>query len=209
MHVAKYFYENCDESALNESETAKMATECFSEAFGEFPFNITVLYQGPQNAGPSTMLFLEPTGYRSTMTCYAYDDINNWCNIYPRDIFDEQLSKLCSKWEKGLVLLEKERNEKKNGKYDEVDIMATAAYCLFRSSLNLFRFYIAREAGDKEAMIREAQNEITSASEMLKMMNLNPAVGFEAANHYYFSRFGICEKVINCDYLLEKYGTQS
>ena len=31
------------------------------------------------------------------------------------------------------------------------------------------------------------------------------AIGFEAANHYYFSRFGICEKIVNCDYLLEKY----
>ena len=198
MHVAKYFYENCDESALNESETVKRATECFSEAFRDFPFNITVLYQGPQNAGPSTLLFLNPTGYRSTMTCYAYDDINNWCNIYPRDIFDAQLSKLCSKWEKGLALLEKERNEKKNGEYSELDIMACAAYCLFRSSLNLFRFYIAREADDKDAMIREAQNEIASASEMLKMMNLNPAVGFEAANHYYFSKGCLCEKILNC-----------
>lgn len=40
----------------------------------------------------------------------------------------------------------------------------------------------------------------------LSLMNKNPSIGFEAANHYYFSRFGICEKVVNCDYLLEKYG---
>ena len=85
--------------------------------------------------------------------------------------------------------------------------MATAAYCLFRSSLNLFRFYIAREAGDKEAMIREAQNEIASASEMLKMMNLNPAVGFEAANHYYFSKGCLCEKILNCHDIIRRLKT--
>ena len=40
---------------------------------------------------------------------------------------------------------------------------------------------------------------------MLALMNKNPSIGFEAANHYYFSRFGICEKIVNCDYLLRKY----
>ena len=76
--------------------------------------------------------------------------------------------------------------------------MANAAYCLYQSSLNQFRFYLARERDDKEGMIQEAKKEIICAKRMLSMMNLNAAIGFEAANHYYFSKGCLCEKILNC-----------
>ena len=40
--------------------------------------------------------------------------------------------------------------------------------------------------------------EIACAKTMLAMMNKNAAIGFEAANHYYYSKGCICEKIINC-----------
>lgn len=47
MHVAKYFYENYDAEALSETEAQKEAAQIFSDAFKEFPFHISVLYEGP------------------------------------------------------------------------------------------------------------------------------------------------------------------
>ena len=38
---------------------------------------------------------------------------------------------------------------------------------------------------------------------MLGLMNKNAAIGFEAANHYYFSKGELAEKIINCKYILE------
>ena len=207
MHAAKYFYESYDKTALEETEAQKNAGAIFCEAFKEFPFDVGVLYKGPQNAGPANLLYLEPTGYTATMTCYAYDDIDSWRSIYPREVYESQMCKLCSKWEEGLLILEQERLERDAGQtlpQSEMEIMATAAYCLFQSSLNQFRFYLAREKQDKEAMLEHAKVDLVCAKKMLSMMNLNPAIGFEAANHYYYSKGCLCEKIVNCNHIIRQ-----
>jgi len=200
MHAAKYFYESYDESVLGEDESQQKAAKLFSEAFQEFPFHIDVLYQGPQNAGPSNLLYLEPTGYSATMTCYAYDDFDTWRSIYPREIFEEQLVKLCDKWREGLQILGVASVEsfKNAASWNEMKTMATAAYCLYESSLNQFRFYLARERGDRKGMAAAARAEISCAKRLLLMMKVNAAIGFEAANHYYYSQGSLYEKIINC-----------
>lgn len=192
-HAAKYFFESCN--IESESETVQRATEIFCKAFAEFPFHISTLYYGPQNAGPSVLLFDKPTGYSSTMTCFSYDDYDKWRSIYPLDVFESQLGKLSSEWEKGLEIL-------KNEPLSEAVIMARAAYCLFKSSHNQVCFYIARDSGDRESMKRIATNERDIAKEMLTLMNENSAIGFEAANHYYFSKGQLAEKIINCEYII-------
>ena len=194
QHLGKYFFEHC--ALADDTPGQKHAAALFSEAFQEFPIHVVTMYNGPQNPGPSTMLFRKPTGYRSTMTCYPYDDLDTWRRIYPRDIFENQFSKLCTKWAEGLRILEQEPD-------DEMKTMAQAAYCIFRASLNQIRFYIARDANDFAAMRRAAEDELIRATDMLELMNHNAALGFEAANHYYYSRGCLKEKVVNCRYLLQ------
>ena len=55
-YAAKYFYEGCLTPPA-ESEIQQKATELFAKAFQEFPFDIGVLYKGPQNGGVSNLLF--------------------------------------------------------------------------------------------------------------------------------------------------------
>jgi len=196
-HAARFFFEHCDFPEI--SDNLKRATEIFSDAFGEFPFHIDLLYYGPQNAGPSSLLFEEKTGYAATMTCYPYDDIEKWRANYPLDVMESQLAKLCDKWQTGLELLQGEAD-------GEPKIMAQTAYLLFRSSLDQLRFYRAREAGDRKQMKICAARELQNAEAMLSLMLSEPAIGFEAANHYYFSRGQLAEKILNCTYLLQKYG---
>ncbi|MBQ5840430.1 MAG: hypothetical protein IIW40_00580, partial [Clostridia bacterium] len=200
MYAAKYFYEHCDDTVLALSPARRQAAEIFSEAFKEFPFDIISLYFGPHNSGPATMLFLHPTGYEATMTCFAYDDIESWRGIYPREVYEQQFAKLCARWEDGLALL----TEEKGDRPDEMYIMAHAAYCLFRASLNQFRFYVAREKNDKTAMRQAATDELACAKKMLGLVNRDASIGFEASNHYYFSRGCLVEKVINCHDILRR-----
>ena len=192
-YAAKYFFEEC---LTPPAETAiqKKATGLFAEAFQEFPFDIGVLYRGPQNGGVSNLLFTEPTGYTSTMTCYAYDDLEHWRSIYPEEVFENQLAKLCKKWAEGLALLTDDGSE--------LSIMAKAAYIQFSACWNQVRFYRARAAGDTAAMRAMAEKELENAKEMLALMNRTPVIGFEAANHYYFSKRNIAEKIVNCRKIL-------
>ena len=196
QYAAKYFYEGCL-TPPEETETQKAATALFSRAFREFPFDIGVLYKGPQNGGVSNLLFTEPTGYASTMTCYAYDDLENWRSIYPEEVFENQLAKLCEKWAEGMALLEDDGSE--------LFIMAKAAYIQFSACWNQVHFYRARAAKDTATMKAMAEKELKNAKEMLALMNRTPVIGFEAANHYYFSKGNIAEKILNCRHIMAKY----
>lgn len=193
-HAAQFFFEQCSE--IPESPKVKAASQAFVEAFKEYPFHWESLYFGPHNAGPATPLFAQPTGFKATMTCFAYDDVDTWRSIYPRDVYEDQFGKLCSKWKLGLDILEGEPE-------DETVIMAQGAYCMFTSAYNQLRFYRAREQQDKQTMKQLAVEEEKNALLLLSLMNKNAAIGFEAANHYYYSRGELAEKVVNCQYLIE------
>lgn len=193
-YAAKYFYESCLTPPA-ETEAQQKAARLFSDAFRQFPFDIGVLYKGPQNGGVSNLLFPEPTGYKATMTCYAYDDLDSWRSIYPVEIFEDQLDRLCRLWAEGMALLEDDGSE--------LWIMAKTAFIQFSACLNQVRFYRARKAGDTAVMRTMAARELENAREMLALMNRTPVIGFEAANHYYFSRGNIAEKIVNCQYIID------
>ncbi|MBQ7336566.1 MAG: hypothetical protein IJW92_08865 [Clostridia bacterium] len=195
LHAAKSFYEQVELPPDDPREAA--ACECFSRAFENFPSQINVQYYGPQNGGPSNLLFLEPTGYPATMTCFAYDDLDSWRGPYSEDTLQEQFELLCRGWEEGLELL-------KDAPQTETVIMAQASYCLFRASLNQIRFLRARRTNDLFAMRQAVESELEIAQRMLSLMCKNAAIGFEAANHYYFSKSCMTEKVLNCHHILEE-----
>ena len=46
--------------------------------------------------------------------------------------------------------------------------------------------------------------EITLAQRLLAVMNADSRIGFEASNHYYYTRNSIIEKILNCRHLLAK-----
>ena len=196
VHAARYFYEDCE--IPQQSEAIQKAEEAFAKAFREFPFDVSVLYKGPQNAGPSNLLFPEKTGYRATMTCFAYDDLESWRGKYPVEVFETQFAKLCAIWDEGLSLMEAEPDS-------ETKQMAEAAYCLFRSSLDQIRFIRARDEARWDDAADLACKEKETALRMLRLMDRNAAIGFEAANHYYFSKLQMAEKIVNCDFVVDQF----
>lgn len=193
--AARHFYEYCDYSS--DSSPYYEAQNQFAKAFSEFPFHINTLYKGVQNAGPSNLLFEQNTGYKATMTCFAYDDIDSWRSIYPIETFEKQFEKLCKEWQRGLDMLP-------FGDESETCVMAHATYCLFKSTLNQIKFIRARDEQRIEDMLVATKEELGISKKMLELMNKCAAIGYEAANHYYFSKGQIAEKIICCQSILDK-----
>lgn len=200
-------YESILKSIYREDyETVKKATDLFCEGFKEFPFNQTTLYNAPHNAGVSNLLYEKPSGFKSTMTCYSYDDLGGWRTNYPEDIFENQYRKISEKWEEGLKLIE-------NMEVSEFKDVSEIGYSLFKSTYDQIRFVRARDRylnNDepekmKKIMVEVAKNELALAKKVYEIMRRNPSIGYEAANHYYFNQTMILEKMINCAYLIEKF----
>jgi len=131
------------------------------------------------------------------MTCYPYDDVEDWCGgVYTPEILEAQYDKLCAEWEKGLDLLQ-------NMPVCEFKDMAFYGYTLFKGALNQIRYYRLRDENpDKAKMDALVRSEKELALMAYEIMLRNSAVGYEAANHYYVTRTSFVEKVVNCDYLL-------
>jgi len=181
------------------------ATDKFCDAFGEFPFDVEVVYHGPHNAGPANPLYHKPTGFNATMTCFAYDDLECWRDFFPEDVYENQFSVMSDKWAEGLKELKPYKNTML---YDA----AYVSYSLFRSSHNQIRFIQLRreletefkkETVEKIIQFVNAEKEL--AIDIYKIMCHFPEVGYEAANHYYFNLDNIKEKIVNCQWLNEYY----
>ncbi len=179
-------------------QTVKKAAKEFSEAFREFPFNIRCLYFGPQNGGPSNMLYPENTGFEAGCTCFAYDDIDKWRRFYPREVYINQFKKLSEKWKKGLETIK-----------DMPDCMfkhtALGGYLLFYSSYLQAEFVEKRDKADSEYLCDIVTKEKENAILMYQLMIKSSTFGYEAANHYYFSKLQLAEKVLCCENLEEMY----
>ncbi len=167
------------------------SSKAFSEAFAQFPFDLRSLYFGPQNPGPSNLLYTAPSGFGATMTCYSFDALDTWRAIYPREVYVEQWRRVSEGWHRGVELLA----DMPDCEYKQ---MAEAADAIFASCYAQVRFILAREQGDAPTMREIAKEEMQNALALYALMQKNPHIGYEAANHYYYNKGMLAEKVINC-----------
>lgn len=189
-------------------DKVKDAVKYFCKGFSEFPFNWKHIYNGPANSGVANLLYPEPSGMKSTMTCFPYDDLYTWRGIaaenptrsdlplYPVNVLENQYRLICKDWEKGLEIIADMPD-------CEFKDMAIYTYTLFKASHNQIMYYIERDGKrDVQKMENIIKSEKKLALEALKIMLRNSSVGYEAANHYYVTRSALAEKIIQCDYLL-------
>lgn len=179
----------------------KEASKLFCAAFEKFPFDVGTVYTGPHNAGVSNLLYEKPTGLKATMTCFCYDDLEAWRSVYTEDIYEKQLTELLKKWEEGIEILE-------GVKECDFTYMAKACLAIFSSCVNQVRFIRMRDNDgiqkDKEALKELLKSETENAKMLYNIMQKCPAIGYEAANHYYYTQAMMLEKILNCAYLEEK-----
>jgi len=197
------------------------AWSAFSAAFGEYPFYGGFVYAGPTQCGPANLLYPEPTGYRATMVGFPYDDVQGWRGPYPADVLAGQFEKLAAGWLQGLSAFERalrkisspEKHANANADFG----VAQAACLHFKSVANQVRFTLARNellSGSlsqtdrqvKVETIREIlADEMLNAERLFVLTRKDPRIGFEASNHYYYLPLDLVEKVVSCEYILNKW----
>lgn len=186
------------------SEVVFKAQDIFSKAFNQFPFNISVLYTAPQTSGPKSPFFVEKTGLSATMTCFPYDAVDNWRANYPIDVFEQQFTIVTDGWREALDTMESYKGEK-NDAFCELYDMMLGSYVHYMTNLNLIKFNRRRnecfergfEAADYRYLLDVLEQEEKNVVETVKLQSRESRLGFEAANHYCFTRQDLTEKLLN------------
>ncbi len=205
--VSEYFFEGapCNMFKVlygDMAEKVKNAGKIFTDAFYNFPCGPGIMHAGPQNPGVSNLLYEKETGLRSTMTGFSYDNIFWWSSFgaFPPLVFENLLRKIYIGWEEGMKTL---TDMPKSDFMDSAEMF----YVTFRSVFNQVKFIRLRNEGgtEKEEIHRLLHDEIEMAEKGYEVMQRNACMGYEAANHYYYNRTSLMEKIINCLDLLEKF----
>lgn len=179
------------------------AWNIMSDAYLEFPFDISVCYAGPQSLGPANLLFAEPTGLKATMCTYPFDDLKTWRGPYSEATFQNQFDKLADLWKPGVELLEALRQQHPSPLLDDEWRIAEAAWIHFRSTANQINFIRRR---DNEGVIAAdiLREEEQLAIRLMHLVAEDSRLGFEATNQYAYTLLDLTEKVINCRDLLKQ-----
>ncbi|MBP1997051.1 hypothetical protein [Paenibacillus eucommiae] len=205
------------------AEPIERAIYQLSEAFRQFPFHITTLYEGPQNTGPGNLLYLSPTGFKATMVGFPYDDLNTWRSIYTVERFEKQFHLLAQQWKEGLDLLMDAEMAVPAGRqraYTELLHMAKGAYYHFHSTANQVSFVRVRDLWLQEQdekthdklrsrLADIVEEELEVAKSLYTLVSRDSRIGYEASNHYYYRRQDIQEKVLNCLHIKRELAEES
>ncbi len=203
--------------------SALAAWTAFSNAFSEFPYHGSALYNGPLQLGPANLLYLTPTGYAATMVGFPYDDLNAWRAVYPANVFSQQLHKVADGWREGLQIWDdviKNADTAPATKHAQIDkLRATTAYCHFESAANQVDFILARNAlaaahdsAARRTLVQKMNSlidkETRLAIQLFAIARQDSTIGYEASNHYFYYPLDLLEKAINCEYIRKQLNQQ-
>ena len=174
------------------ADVVAAADKQFCAAFREYPFHINMIYNGPHTFGPMAPFFEKPSGCKSTMVGFPYDDLDGYRACYPREILEQQFRILSEEWKKGIEMLEAHTDNSRA--YTELVLMAKAAYCHFASAYNHVHFIICRDGGDKVGMKAAILSEQEVVTLLMQLRAADSRIGFEASNQYYYSMQDLIER---------------
>ncbi|MBP1990975.1 hypothetical protein [Paenibacillus eucommiae] len=234
LEFASQYYWDTEETSVNRPElvsgrvfgekagaVVRQAWSTFSSAFKQFPFDVSVVYNAPQNIGPANLLYDTPTGFNSTMVGIPYDDLKSWRAIYPEDVFEDQFKQVADGWKKGIDILKEAEpliNSSDSGKkaaFNDLLHVANAAYCHFKTTHMQINFVKLRDKLNETTDEQEIQQikaqlfaiideEIELAIDLYHIVRNDSRIGFEASNHYFYTVQDLKEKVINCLYVRKR-----
>lgn len=196
-------FPKCDQALLAQ------AIHLFSEAFDAYPFHIGCAYNGPQQCAPANLLHAAPTGLSATMVGYPHDDLDSWRAIFPASTYISHVRKLSDMWNEGLSVLNKACAGDASPLTRELSECAAACGLHFRS-MYLQCAYVCRRddrdiAPDMPEIPAILAEEQRISLETARLQAVNPAIGYESSNHYFYHRNALIEKAINCRLLAKKY----
>ena len=173
-------------------QAVKEASRRFSDGFKNFPFSVAALYFGPQNVGCANPFYAENTDLPSSMVGFPFDNIDMWRGVFSRKAYAERFRVLSETWKKGLAAL----GELHNGNACKMQRIAEAAYCVLRSVYLHCQWILER---DKAAV----EEELVNTKRLIALSAEDPAIGYEASNHYLYNENMLLEKLLSLNNLLQ------
>lgn len=190
-------------SEYGEKAAAKVreAWRVCSEGFKNFPFQMRMLYSGPQHWGPSNPMFTRPTGYPATFVVgIPYDDVYYWKTIYPMEVWFDLMDKSADGFGEGVKLLQEALAvvDAKHRKALEVELgRMQAVYNHLKSGVEQGRFFDARNrylkaASDEEreeckaTMRRALEINKEIIAEHVKVVTRDSSIGYESSSQYFY-----------------------
>lgn len=199
-------------------EKVREAWRICSEAYENYPYHITTLYQGPQHIGPSNLFYTRPTGYLATMVGIPYDDYRAWCSVYPLQVWIAQMEKCAAGFAEGVELLQqahKMAQGRVKRKVAEQLSRARAVMIHLKSGAVQAEYFSARDMllkSEDEAVrascriqMREAcEKEKLLIEQMLEVVVADSSIAFESSNQYFYLPADLLEAYISVNYALQQ-----
>jgi hypothetical protein len=179
------------------------AWNLLSDAYGEFPFDIDVCYNGPQCLGPSNLLYAKPSGFVATQVGFAFDDLDGWRGPYSAQTLQSQFQKLSDLWEKGVEALDRLRKSHPSEAMEDEWRVAEACRIHFRSAANQIQFVRTRQS-DVTTARKILHDELDLARRAYALVLKDSRIGFETTDQYEYLRFDLAEKILNCRQVLSE-----
>lgn len=186
------------------------AWRLFSDAFEQYPFSDSLVYSSVVQCGPSALLYFEPTGLTPRIM-NSYDNLG-WTQPFGPRIVADIFGKMASGWKAGLKELEGAMQDvpaAQRGRAAKDLRVCRAIGLYFRSIANQVRFHASRQrwkasAAGLHSMKMLVNDEISIARQFLEICSQDSRLGFEASVGYLYLPLDIREKLVACQYMIEK-----
>ena len=180
-----------------DAERVHAAVKEFCAAFENYPVSMEVLYFSPVNLGYGNMWEPEPSENESAMVSWSFDDVEKWTDPYPPATFVALYKKMTEGWKNGLELLGGVNGEREN----RLLLYAEAAYLQLKACLNhtLFALYKRDIPANRQRIKEVLKDSEKDVLRLIEVQRKDPAIGYEASNHYFFNIRLLKEKLLNLD----------
>ena len=192
---------------LDEANSVHEAVREFCRGFKRYPFSINALYFSPKNVGCANLWDLEKEERISAMVGLSFDDYENWIHPYPYTVYVSEYKRLLKAWKKGLTIL---RSLCPGKNVDEILLFAEAAYLHFEADLlqTQFSYYKREENFDANKLLQITRKALRGTKELMRLQSRDARIGYEASNHYFYTKRTLMEKIVNCKNIINKLKKQ-
>lgn len=173
------------------------AVKCFCDGYREYPFSCEVAYNSPKNLGVANRWSLTERNNGSCMVGWSFDDVEYYTRPYPAHIYMAQFEKLVRCWHRGCELLE----GIDHALAQELLLFAKVAENHFRADILHTRFALCkRQLPESKAEMRTIlAEEKELCLELITLLPRSTMIGYETANHYFYTERDIIEKIVQLD----------
>jgi hypothetical protein len=186
------------------SELALRAWAGFSEAFALYPYSVAI-YTIPTQHGPANLLRSTPTGVRNSMILFPQDDYKSWSGEYAPEVVQREFARMAQRWQAALGDF---RKAAAMAGAEEDLAIAETCWIHFQSTANQIEFYLLRDGEPspkaKTRMRELVREEMELARRLYPLARRHSVIAYEASNHYYYRPADLLEKIVNCQYLLDR-----